>query len=221
MAESQNQMVDLDDLQMYSEVQTVDPNAEFGGFSLPPEFDSEGKKIKYLCKARFLPGTDGKFIKRSPPPDNKSAPMSQWNLQIAVEYVIEDEGMPWNHTRVRAWPSTRVFAGTSEIDALLKAWAGGNPVGVGLSNGQKAAKAIEKINAELPFRITGHWEAGETATQEEKDAGEYPKSFLKGMRNFPMRKLADGSVAYDELSENPATKRACRTNFRVDAYWPA
>lgn len=220
MPEVKNQMVDLDNLEMFSEVASIDPEANFSDMpSLPPEFDAAGNKIKYMVVPRFVLTEDGKYLKRQPPKNKPDAPMSECNIQVNAEYVIEDEGMPWHHTRVRAWPSTRVTnAGTSEIDSILKAYTG--TPGIGLTNGQKAKSLCEKIAAGIPFRITLRWEATEVATQEERDAGEFKNPFLRGMKNFPTRVLPDGSVSYDELDVNPATKKQARTQVRVEAYWP-
>lgn len=209
-------IIDMDALSLFSEVEDINPEADFTDRPpLPPEFDSNGTPIRYLVTMKLI--QDSKTGAVAKP---KQTSQGKAYLMLSLDYLIEDEGMPWNGTGVRAWPSTMVGrAGTSEVDSLLKALTG-SP-GLGMSHGQKVQTVLQYINAGKPVRISGRWEATETLSKEEREAGaDYPRPFVRGMANFPKRVLPSGSEVYDELENNPATGKPCQTNFRVVGYWP-
>lgn len=211
-----DQIIDIDALSLFSEVEDINPEANFNDQPpLPPEFDGSGAPIRYLTVMKLIQDAKTGAVAK-PKQTNQGKPY----LMLSLDFLIEDEGMPWHGTGVRSWPSTMVGrAGTSEIDSLLKALTGAP--GLGMSHGQKVQTVLQYINAGKPVRITGRWEAAETLPKEEREAGAaYPKPFVRGMINFPKRALPDGSVVYEELENNPDTGKPCQTNFRITGYWP-
>lgn len=223
--------IDLSELALFVEAEAnIDPEANMDDAPPPPpEFDSEGREIKYLVTPEMI--TDKATQKQVKVIKYQSAGRDVQGLAFfGLDCTIIDEGKPWNKSRLRSWPSTRLMNQTTEVDQILKAYLGGQyaseraylwPVG------KKVNYLVEQFSAQRPFRVTVRWECSAPkknadGTPSLNDAGkqEY-ENVRKGMKNFPTRELQDGTVVHVPLTEHPTTGEEVRTQARIISYYPA
>lgn len=226
-----NTQINLAELELFAEADnTIDPNANIDDAPpLPPEFDENGKEIKYLVTPEMV--TDEKSGAPVKVIQFKNGDRDVQGLQfLGLICHVMDEGKPWNKTRLRSWPSTRVRSGTTEVDQILKAYLGQQYASAGAhlwAIGVKVKYLAEQFAAQRPFRVTLQWEASKPKKNADGSAALRPNGqqdyerVRKGMKNFPTHTLADGRVVFEQLESDPATGEEVRTDARIVSYYPA
>lgn len=195
----------LDELNLFQEVEAVDPDADLTDMPPPPPERADG----YLAIPHLKTVDDkGNFIKLRK--DRKP--------QFAVDFEIQDPGQRWNGLKLSTWPSPAVQrSGTSEADAIIKAYTGQSAAG--LTDQKKMQFLYEKFAAQAPLRIVIEWRAEMEDPDSPKDARGFgkTKTILYGMSKFP-QDVVNGEVVYRPVKTDEKTGAPVRTVARITTY---
>jgi hypothetical protein len=224
--------IDLAELELFAEAeQAIDPEANMDDAAPPPpEFDAEGRDIKYLVIPEVV--TDKTSQRQVKTITYKSNGRDVTGLQFyGLICSIQDEGKPWNKSRLRSWPSTRLMNQTTEVDQIIKAYLGMQAYMANKAHlwpvGQKVKFLMEKFSAQQPFRVTVRWEASHKKFDEQgnpvmKNGKQEYETIYKGMRSFPTRQAPDGTIVHVPIDAHPTKEGVeVQTQARIVSYYPA
>lgn len=197
--------VSLADLDLFDEIENVDPNADLTDTPPPPPENPAG----YLATPTLKLGDNGQPAIKI---NNAKKP------QVSVTWEIVEDGK-YKGRKFFTYPSTMVTrSGTSEVDQLIKAYT--NKSAAGMPDGNKMKVLINLLQTGRPLRIVGEWrfEAEDPAATPNAEGRRKSKTYVYGMKNFPAEQVGN-EVVYRPLKFNPNDpNHAGNTEFRIVTY---